>query len=58
MFIERKTRLKNDFEIKGQITISSDTFPLVGIEFLAIPFAFDFALKCISKKKSFKHSIN
>ena len=25
----------------GQITISSDTSPLVGIEFLAIPFASD-----------------
>ena len=43
---------------KGQITISSDTSPLVGIEFLAIPFAFDFAFKMYIKEKSFKHSIN
>ena len=32
--------------------ISSDPSPLVGIEILAIPFAFDFAFRCISKKKA------
>ena len=36
---------------KGQITISSDSSPVVGIEFLAIPFAFDFAFKMHIKKK-------
>ena len=41
---------------KGQITISSDPSPLVGIQFLAIPFAFDFAFKMHIKEKSFKHS--
>ena len=44
--------------MKGQITISSDTSLLVGIQFLAIPFAFDFAFKMHIKEKSFKHSIN
>ena len=43
---------------KGQITISSDPSPLFGIQFLAIPFAFDFAFKKHIKEKSFKHSIN
>ena len=43
---------------KGQITISSDPSPLVGIQFLAIPFAFDFAFKMHISEKSFKHSIN
>ena len=43
---------------QGQITISSDTNPEVGIEFLAIPFGFDFAFKMHIKEKSFKHSIN
>ena len=43
---------------KGQITISSDPSPLFGIQFLAIPFAFDFAFKMHIKEKSFKHSIN
>ena len=38
--------------MKGQITISSDTSPLVGIQFLTIPFAFDFAFKMHSKKKA------
>ena len=47
------TRIK-----KGQITISSDTSPLVGIQFLAIPFFFDFAFKMHIKEKSFKHSMN
>ena len=45
------------FEGYGQITISSDPSPVVGIEFLAIPFAFDFAFKTHIKEKSFKHSI-
>ena len=45
-------------KLKGQITISSDPSPLVGIQFFAIPFAFDFALKMHIKEKSFKHSIN
>ena len=53
---EAKRRRRKD--AKGQITISSDTSPLVGIEFLAIPFAFDFAFKMHIKEKSFKHSIN
>ena len=44
--------------LKGQITISSDPSPLFGIQFLAIPFAFDFAFKMHSKEKSFKNSIN
>ena len=43
---------------KGQITISSDPSPLIGIKFLAIPFAFDFAFKMHIKEKSFKHSMN
>ena len=43
---------------KGQITISSVPSPLFGIQFLAIPFAFDFAFKIHFKEKSFKHSIN
>ena len=43
---------------QGQITISSDSSPLAGIQFLAIPFAFDFAFKMHIKEKSFKHSIN
>ena len=43
---------------KGQITISSDTSPVVGIEFLAIPFAFDFAFEMHIKENSYKHSIN
>ena len=43
---------------QGQITISSDPSPLFGIQFLAIPFAFDFAFKMHIKEKSFKHSIN
>ena len=43
---------------KGQITISSDPSPLFGIQFLAIPFAFDFAFKMHIKEKRFKHSIN
>ena len=43
---------------KGQITISSESSPVVGIEYLAIPFAFDFAFKTHIKEKSFKHSIN
>ena len=42
---------------KGQITISSNPSPLFGMQFLAIPFAFDFAFK-MHKEKSFKHSIN
>ena len=46
------------FGSKGQITISSDSSPLFGIQFLAIPFAFDFAFKMHIKEKSFKHSIN
>ena len=45
-------------ELKGQITISFDPSPLFGIQFLAIPFAFDFAFKMHIKEKSFKHSIN
>ena len=44
--------------LQGQITISSDTSPLVGIKFLAIPFDFDFAFKMHIKGKSFKQSIN
>ena len=44
--------------LKGQITISSDPSPLVGIQFLAIPFAFDFAFNMHIKEKSFKHSMN
>ena len=44
--------------LKGQITISYDPSPLFGIQFLAIPFAFDFAFKMHIKEKSFKHSIN
>ena len=43
---------------KGQITISSDPSSLFGIQFLAIPFAFDFAFKMHIKEKSFQHSIN
>ena len=43
---------------KGQITISSDPSPLFGIQFFAIPFAFDFAFKMHIKEKSFKNSIN
>ena len=43
---------------KGQITISPDPSPLFGIQFLAIPFAFDFAFKMHIKEKSFKNSIN
>ena len=36
---------------EGQITISSYPSPLVGIQFLAIPFAFDFAFKMHIKEK-------
>ena len=43
---------------KGQITICSDTSPLDGRQFLAIPFAFDLAFKMHFKEKGFKHSIN
>ena len=43
---------------QGQITISSDSSSLFGIQFLAIPFAFDFAFKMHIKEKSLKHSIN
>ena len=37
---------------KGQITISSDPSPLVGIQFLAIPSLLTLLLRCISKKKA------
>ena len=40
------------FRKKGQITISSDPSPLFGIQFLAIPFAFDFAFKMHIKEKT------
>ena len=46
------------YHVKGQITISSYPSPLFGIQFLAIPFAFDFAFKMHIKDKSFKQSIN
>ena len=46
------SRYSGNMLLKGQITISSDSSPLFGIQFLAIPFAFDFVLRCISKKKA------
>ena len=48
----------SELDIKGHITISSDSSPLFGMQFLAILFAFDFAFKMHIKEKSFKHSIN
>ena len=50
--------IRDKSRTQGRITISSDPSPLFGIQFLAIPFAFDFAFKMHIKEKRFKHSIN
>ena len=46
------------FHYKGHIMILIVVLPLVGIIFLAIPFAYDFASGIHFKEKSFQHSIN
>ena len=43
---------------KGNMKISSNISPLVGMKFLVIPFAFDFAFKMHIEEKSSQHSIN
>ena len=46
------------YSIEGPLTIKYVISQIVGVKFLVIPFAFNFAFKMHIKEKSVQHSIN